>query len=280
MKKRCYIFLLLLLPLLAVSCSDRYKQGYNKGYADGLSRGQAVQIPTTKYAIRGFVFGILLGAVVVVYPSRRLIAAEFRKWRRKHQMRRLLGNCAVNLDPDIYSRVLEIGLRKKRLEDDIERDGGKFIQMFDVKMRAHLQRMGESIVELATLMQQLRDTRAQIAGDEAASTAEIKRLEGLARQSSDDKEKTDLEEAIAVHRMKLAALHKNEVNSRRSEVKLSTLSGFLDNLIIEMANMRTLQSHEVFEKFEQEVCKEIEHLENVVERTLADLAKTHSTTPR
>jgi len=267
-------FLLVIVSLAVLGCPDRdynaYKKGYDKGYKEG--RSEAVALYERSGVTRGFFVGVLIGGAIIAFFTRKYIAAEYRRFHRKRQMKRVLGACGIPLDPDIHQRVLEIGIRKKKLQDDLQRDNGRFVELFGDKMHEHLDRMGRCIVDLATLMQQLRNMRGEISGDEAVCREEISRLQGLAEQSADPSEKAEFNEAIAIQNMKLAALEKSQANARRSEAKLSTLSGFLDKLIIETANMRTLESHDVFEKFEHAVCREIEHLESVLENALADLA--------
>lgn len=252
---------------------DGHDAGFQEGYAEGKKTGAAQTAANyeTKWGFIGLPIGLLIGGALVAFFTREFIASQYQAWKRRRKVTTLLTHSPVDLDPDLHDRVMQIGLRKKKLEDELARDNGKLVETFHGRIHLRLRNMDDSIVKIAALLQQLKTIRHEVAVDERAVRRNIAKLQKTLDGLDKGSEASEIEEAIEIETARLRAAAKNEENIRRCDLKLSMLNGFLDNLIITVGNMRTIEEQDTFERFEHEVSQEVEQLENVFESALANL---------
>jgi len=220
----------------------------------------------------GLGVGFLVGAVLVIFITRRYIASERAKARRRRKVAKLLSACPMDLDPDLHARVMQIGLRKRRLEEELERTSGKLTEMVYHRVSLHLKQMDDAIVQLASLLQKLWNIRKEIDFKEKDVEKKIAKLAKNRESAATEEERKEIDDAIEVEKRRLDSAEKNFENIRRCDRKLTMLDSFLDNLIISTGNMRTIELQDSFERFEESVGKEVSDLEAIFERTLSELA--------
>ena len=270
-----------LVLLCLVGCGDAYKDGYKKGLADGYEVGydegkeagatQTAVAYEGRWSVIGLPIGLIIGGALVALFTRRFIASEYGKWRRRRRVAALLAKCTVDLDTDLYERVLRTGLRKQKLEEELERADGKLVEVFHDRIHESLRAMNDSIVKVAGLMQQLMTIRDEVALDEEAVRKRIVDLEETLGRIDNVDEAIEIKEAIEIEASRIRAAARNEENIHRCDLKLTMLDCFLDNLIITVGNMRTIEEQDSFERFERDVSREVENLESVFENALASL---------
>ena len=252
---------------------DGYRQGHRQGLLEGVQQGdrEATKRYETRAAWRGMALGILIGAGMLALATRKHIGERYRAARDARQVRRLLSECPKELDEDIRERILDIGLRKRRLEEELKTDESVLVAQLFANVSYRLKQMDTGIVRLATLLQQLRDTEKRVSVDRKAVTrrlAELKRQQGKA---GGEREREALEQALEVETLRLQTLEQTTGNMRRCELKLDTLSAFVDNLQMAVGNLRTVEAQDAFERFETEVGQSVKDLESFFDRTLGQL---------
>lgn len=251
---------------------EGYETGYNEGVRDGTSK------TTLKYesqwGLTGLGLGTLLGGGLVALLTRRYLAERYRAWSNRKQVSKWVGQCEVELDDDINARVVQIGRRKQRLEEELEQGGGRLVAAANVPLIGSLSELDDGVLKLATLMQQLRNIRNEVGIDPLSANERVTQLRGSIERAESSAQRAELEQALAVERQKLSAAERNQANLRRCEMKLDSLHAFLDRLIMEIGNMRTLEEQGAFEQFEGQVGQELDQLRQTYEKTLSNLLDT------
>ncbi len=281
MKIRAICGLLVALSLGLTGCTDTYEQGYKDGLAEGYETGynegtrDGSSLTALKYesqwGLWGLFSGTLLGGAIVALLTRRYIAAEFQKWRRRREVTLALRKTEVDFDEDIFERVVAVGIRKRRLEEELSRDGGHLMGAAQVPLVGTLAGFEDGVLKVATLLQQLRRIRTEVTVDDAKQHARLKRLEQSLSHTADHAERNEITGALEIERQKTEAAKKNAANIRRCELKLESLNTFLDNLIIHVGNIRTAEEQSAFDNFESQVSGEIAALQRTYEETLRNL---------
>lgn len=252
---------------------EGYRQGHRAGIQEGITLG--TKDATARYerhgALRGLLIGILLGAGVLALATRKYIAARYRGVHQRRQVKALLSDCETELDDDIYQRVVNIGLRKNALVEQLRQDKSVLVSQLFSSVSYRLKQMDTGIVRLAALLQQLRTSMKNLTGDEQTVRKSIAELRKREETADSALEKEELQQAIAVETLRFETLGRTAENIRRCDLKLSTLSSFLDNLTLSVGNLRTVEEQDSFERFEAEVGRGMQDLESFFERTLGEL---------
>lgn len=278
------------LSLLAVGCKSNYQKGYDKGYKkgysegreDGYEKGKSIGAleTTARYeasgGLAGAAVGFALGAGLALLFTRRYVASEYRKFRRRRKVSTLLSRCEVDLDEDLYKRLVKLGERKQKLQEDMERDKGTLVEAAYGRVHSRLKRMDDRMVRLAGLLQQLRNIGDEVPLNENAIQRGIAKLEARREEAVNPKEKEEIAEAVEMEKRRLNAALKNKENIRRCDLKLNMLDSFLENLTVAVGNMRTIEQQDAFERFEEDVSKEVADLEILFDRALSELAGADS----
>jgi hypothetical protein len=260
---------------------EAYNRGLEKGLAEGFDLGyqegkqEGKKTTTLKYetqwGLTGLSVGALLGAGLVALLTQGYLSERYRAWSNRKTIAKWMGACEVDLDADVQERVVQIASRKRRLEEELAKGGGRLIASANAPLVGTLAGMNRGVLRLATLLQQLRGIRDEVGVDEGKAKERVAMFESALARTGSDFERAEIAQSLAIERQKLDASLKNRENIRRCEMKLESLHGFLDRLLIEMGNMRTLEQQGSFEQYEGRVGAELEQLRRTYEVTLANL---------
>jgi hypothetical protein len=264
------------LCLASAGCGESrekvYSQGWNEGYREGLAEGRkegAVRAEANhqgKWGLIGLAIGGALGAAVVALATRKHLADQWQRRRRRKEVERFIGTCRVDLDSELHAEVMGIARKKASLVDRLDHDDGPLIAALHDRLRPEFVRLDTRLLELAALLQQLRDLRRETVTGAAAR----------ARVCPSGSGETELPESAALRGLeerRRNELRKNSANIERCESQLAGLATFLDELHMRLGNLKTIEQADAFERFEKDAGEEIDALASVFASTLASLSQ-------
>lgn len=227
-----------------------YRAGLASGRADGIELGRIEGARAAKadalkvWAPIGLGFGAALGALVVLFAARGPLRRELQRRQDTRDIRRLLGRGPA-LDPQIRQRVLGLAERLIALEGTLARDGSLTGADLRTHLAPQLHGMGETILQLASLTQGLRDGQMAAAIKPKTLKMTIQKLE--AERARNPETANALSEVIAAERSKLETYEATAAHLRRCELKFDTLAAVLDETQMSIANLAALEHGQLFD---------------------------------
>lgn len=249
-----------------------YAQGWNEGHEAGVAEGrdegrfEAEAGHQGRWGMIGLAVGGLVGASLVALATRRHLAAQWRIRKRRKEVVRRVGHCKEDLDADLHAEVLAIARKSAELRERLGRDDGPLITLLHDRLRPDLARLDTQLLEIAALLQQLRDLRREsVTETEAAAGGTNPSPPPVAGEPA---EAATLRELRAQRR---EAVAKNAQNIARCESQLAGIAAFLDELWMRLGNLKAIEQADAFARVEREVGEEIDALGAAYEATLARL---------
>lgn len=287
--KISWLFFITAVILLLNGCkhdsddyTEGYKLGHEKGYKQGKEEGirlgseqtredQQVRTFSTS-AITGFLAGVIIAMGGIGLCNRQRITSYIQQMKNNRKIRKYMKSLYFNFDEDLSTRLIVILSKHKALSDKVILNKGIITNSLREKIVPAMESIPGQAVELVKVQQNLRKTAKDFPINERIVEANIRTLQNKLDSTEDSRLRTDIKEEIQVLSEKLNQQKRLQDNIARCESKLNSLSVFMENTEIQMANWNTLTSFDAFNKLNIDVTHEVETLEKAIEDALRNLS--------
>lgn len=254
------------------------ERGYHAGFEQGEKAGYRRGVMAAERALEwrwgwiGLLAGGSAGLGLVTLFRWRAISEEKRRRRNRREVERLVKQCDIDLDDALHREVTAIGRKRAALEEKLSQDESPLVREFRERLGSCFRQMDDQLIRLATLLQQLRHIQENMNLEPRELERQIRELEGDRGGTCNADERQGLEAAIEAKRRTLTEVMTSQSNIRRCEHKLAALDSFLDHLTMRLGNLKTVEEYDAFTQYEGEVGKELDGLQETIQRTLSELA--------